>query len=96
MKNVERIGVSLEKGLLSKFDKLIAERGYPSRSEAIRDLVRAELGKKQVTNPRTKGLAMVFLVYNHHRTKLLEKLTELQHSAAGLGSLIIWERSLSA
>ena len=39
MAQVERIGVSLEKNLLSKFDKLIAGQGYQSRSEAIRDLV---------------------------------------------------------
>jgi CopG family nickel-responsive transcriptional regulator len=40
MSQVERIGVSVDKKLLSKFDKLIAKQGYQSRSEAIRDLVR--------------------------------------------------------
>jgi len=40
MKRIERVGVSLDKKLLSTFDKLIAKRGYKSRSEAIRDLIR--------------------------------------------------------
>ena len=35
MEKVERIGVSLEKDLLADFDKLIAKKGYQSRSEAI-------------------------------------------------------------
>ena len=35
MERVERIGVSLEKKLLSMFDKLIAKQGYQSRSEAL-------------------------------------------------------------
>ncbi|MHC4458865.1 MAG: ribbon-helix-helix protein, CopG family, partial [Planctomycetota bacterium] len=42
MEQVERIGVSLDKKLLSMFDKLIAKQGYQSRSEAIRDLVRQQ------------------------------------------------------
>ena len=37
MSELERIGVSLEKELLSKFDDLILKQGYQSRSEAIRD-----------------------------------------------------------
>ena len=35
---LERIGVSLEDDLLARFDRLIAEKGYVNRSEAIRDL----------------------------------------------------------
>ncbi|MHC4076754.1 MAG: CopG family ribbon-helix-helix protein, partial [Planctomycetota bacterium] len=33
MKGVERVGISLDKKLLSEFDKLIADQGYQSRSE---------------------------------------------------------------
>ena len=80
MSQVERIGVSLEKELLAKFDKLIAKQGYQSRSEAIRDLVRQRLSDEQVGNPKTEAVAAVILVYDHHSTKLMEKLTGLQHS----------------
>ena len=80
MKRVERIGVSLDKKLLSKFDSLIARQGYQSRSEAIRDLVRQRLGSERLSNPKAKAVAAVFLVYDHHSTKLMEKLTNLQHS----------------
>ena len=80
METIERIGVSLEKGLLSDFDKLVTGRGYPNRSEAIRDLIRRELSKEKLTNPKAKAVAAVCVVYDHHATKLMEKLTGLQHS----------------
>jgi Arc/MetJ-type ribon-helix-helix transcriptional regulator len=61
MDGVSRIGVSLEPELLKRFDESISKKGYVSRSEAIRDLVRDSLaenewkvgagGKKQ---PRTR------------------------------------------
>ena len=45
MKNVlERVGVSLDQNLLNQFDALIEKQGYVSRSEAVRDLIRAPAG----------------------------------------------------
>ncbi len=80
MSQVERIGVSVDKKLLSMFDKLIAKQGYQSRSEAIRDLVRQQLSSERLSNPKAKGVAVVLLVYDHHSTRLMEKITSLQHS----------------
>ncbi len=80
MQKIERIGVSLEKKLLIGFDKLISEQGYQNRSEAIRDLIRQQLSNKQLTNPKAQTIAAVFIVYDHHATKLMEKLTAMQHS----------------
>ena len=80
MKRVERIGVSLDEKLLSQFDKLIARQGYRSRSEAIRDLVRQRLSAERLSNPRARAVAAILLVYDHHSTKLMQKLTGLQHS----------------
>ena len=80
MKQVERIGVSLDKQLLSTFDKLIAKQGYQSRSEAIRDLIRRQLSSERLSEPGAEAVAVVSLVYDHHSTKLMEKLTGLQHS----------------
>jgi len=80
MKQVERVGVSLEKSLLSAFDKLIAKKGYQNRSEAVRDLIRQQLSEEYLKNPKAQAVAAVFLIYNHHLTKLTSKLTDLQHS----------------
>ncbi len=80
MSELERIGVSLEKDLLAEFDTLISKQGYQSRSEAIRDLVRKQLSDEHIENPHAKAVAAVFLVYDHHSTKLSDSLVDLQHS----------------
>jgi CopG family transcriptional regulator, nickel-responsive regulator len=80
MAGIERVGVSLEKELLGAFDKLIAEKGYQSRSEAIRDLIREQLSDSRLQNDKAEAVAAVVLVYDHHATAIMERLTELQHS----------------
>ena len=80
MAQIERVGVSLEKELLGAFDKLIAGKGYQSRSEAIRDLIRQQLSSDRVSNEKAEAVAAVVLVYDHHATAIMERLTELQHS----------------
>ena len=80
MDKVERIGVSLEPGLLKDFDDLISRKGYKNRSEALRDMIRRELDNQQLENPKAKAVGVVLLVFDHHVTKLTEKLLHLQHS----------------
>ena len=43
MTELVRFGVSLDKDLLVKFDRLIGKKSYTNRSEAFRDLIRQEL-----------------------------------------------------
>ena len=80
MSKTERVGVSLDKKLLSMFDELIRKQGYSNRSEAIRDLIRNRLSEEQLSEPTTQAVAGVFLVYDHHSTKLSGRLIDLQHS----------------
>ena len=40
---MERITMSIDEALAREFDALIARRGYASRSEAMRDLLRREI-----------------------------------------------------
>jgi CopG family nickel-responsive transcriptional regulator len=76
---VIRFGVSMEAELVESFDRLIAERGYPSRSEALRDLVRRELVRREWDRPEAEVAATVSLVYEHHEHHLQDLLTEIQH-----------------
>jgi CopG family nickel-responsive transcriptional regulator len=80
MGQIERVGVSLEKELLNAFDKLIADKGYQSRSEAIRDLIRQQLSSVRVQNEKAEAVAAVVLVYDHNATAIMERLADLQHS----------------
>ena len=61
MKKVERVGISLDKKLLSKFDKLISRQGYQSRSEAVRDLIREQLSTEQLEDAKAGVVAVVCL-----------------------------------
>ncbi len=78
MSSLFRFGVSLEKTLIEKFDRYIRERNYTNRSEALRDLIRQELIKKEwVEGDDVEGA--VTLIYDHHRKDLLNKITHIQH-----------------
>ena len=85
MSSIARFGVSLDKGLLEKFDKLIESRSYTNRSEAFRDLIRQELVKKE-WQKADEVTGAVTLIYDHHRRELVNKLLDIQHE---FGSCII-------
>lgn len=73
-----RFGVAMEGSLLEEFDALVAERGG-TRSELLRDLVRAEVTRARVATA-TNAVATLTLVYDHHVRDLTERLTEFQHA----------------
>lgn len=77
MSDLSRFGVAMEAPLLAQFDQLVAERGS-SRSEVLRDLVRAEI-MRSLTRRRVEAYASVTLVYNHHVRELSEQLIAIQH-----------------
>jgi CopG family transcriptional regulator, nickel-responsive regulator len=77
--SVERVGVSFDQKLLSEFDKLVQTKGYSSRSEAIRDLIRKALIEAQVEEGLGEVIGTLTYVYNHHETGVNNKLLELQH-----------------
>lgn len=74
-----RFGVSLEKALLQKFDELSRQKNYNNRSEAIRDLIRDRLVKKEWSASGGKVIAVITLVYDHHKRKLVDSLVCIQH-----------------
>ncbi len=78
MSDIVRFGVSLEKELLDKFDRLIKEKKYPNRSEAIRDLIRENLVKREWVKGK-KVAGAITLVFDHHKRDLVNNLTDIQH-----------------
>jgi CopG family nickel-responsive transcriptional regulator len=73
-----RFGVAMDSELLAQFDHHIEHRGYTTRSEALRDLVRAELST-HLDDSTAPVVATLTLVYDHHVRELSERLTEMQH-----------------
>ncbi|MEZ4390339.1 MAG: nickel-responsive transcriptional regulator NikR [Polyangiales bacterium] len=73
-----RFGVAMDNDLLDRFDALIARRGYATRSEALRDLVRGALVEAHL-EADGPAVATLTLVYDHHVRELSERLTAMQH-----------------
>ena len=81
MSDIIRFGVSIEQDLLENYDRLIAERGYATRSEALRDLIREALIQQKIEmNSETHALGSLTLVYDHHASNLLQEMTQIQHN----------------
>jgi CopG family transcriptional regulator, nickel-responsive regulator len=74
-----RFGVSIEHDLITKFDRYITKAGYGTRSEAIRDLIRARLVEEGIQDPKAAATGVLSLVYDHHQRELEDHLTGLQH-----------------
>jgi CopG family nickel-responsive transcriptional regulator len=77
---IERFGVSMNRELLGCFDRQRRRRGYRSRSEAIRDLVRDDLVEQQWQTGKGEVVGTVTIVYDHQSRELDHLLTEMQHS----------------
>ena len=77
---MKRLTMSLDDELADAFDAIVSERGYENRSEAFRDLLRADIGRTQLNEkPDWPCIATLSYVYNHHQRQLAMRLSELQH-----------------
>jgi CopG family nickel-responsive transcriptional regulator len=78
---MERFTISLDDRLAEDFDRLIARQGYASRSEALRDILRARLEQdRAAAGDGAHCVATLSYVYDHHQRLLGERIAELQHA----------------
>ena len=78
--DLSRIGISLPKNLLDKFDNILEYRGYSSRSEGIRDAIRSYITYYQwMSDVEGERQWVITMVYDHEQRCLLQVLTEIQH-----------------
>ena len=77
---MQRLTISLDDELALAFDELMRRRGYASRSEAVRDLLRRELGENDLSSDGARQcVAVLSYVFDHHERQLASRLTTLQH-----------------
>jgi len=77
---LSRIGISLPKKLLDKFDEIINYRGYSSRSEGIRDAIRSyNTHYTWMAEVKGERQGVITMVYDHDQRGLLVTLTDIQH-----------------
>ena len=78
MSKLVRFGISIEDDLLVKFDSHIKKQKYTNRSEAIRDLIREDLVKKEWSDNK-EVTGAITIVYDHHTRELVTKVLDVQH-----------------
>ncbi len=77
---MQRVTVTLDADLLAEIDQMVATRGYPNRSEALRDLARAGLQETAPPQAEDKDcVAALVYVYDHTRRELAQRLTDSFH-----------------
>ena len=76
---MQRFGVSIPRKLVAAFDRRIKAKGYRTRSEAIRDIMRESLVAGEWESGQAQVVGTVTIVYGHERRELTQVLTELQH-----------------
>ena len=76
---IVRFGVSVPKELLDRFDRIIEEKGYVNRSEAIRDMMRDFIVRHEWEVGNEEVAGTITMVYNHDEADVVKELLDLQH-----------------
>ncbi|MBS1208928.1 MAG: nickel responsive regulator NikR [Proteobacteria bacterium] len=77
---MQRLTISLDDDLAEAFEELMRRRGYANRSEAVRDLLRRELGESDLSSGASRQcVAVLSYVFDHHERQLSSRLTTMQH-----------------
>lgn len=77
---MRRMTISMDDALADLFDEFMEEKGYTSRSEAIRDLLRGEIGRDGVVEGTAhECVGTLSYVFNHHERQLASRLAAMHH-----------------
>jgi len=78
---MQRVTINLDDELAAAIDRLVHTRGYQSRSEAVRDLVRDGLRQTaEDTTSTAECVAALVYVYDNESRELSKRLTRLFHA----------------
>jgi CopG family nickel-responsive transcriptional regulator len=78
MPKVTRFSISLEEELAAEFDRWVQTEGYPTRSEAVKNLIRQGMVSREWTRGAVVAGAIT-MVYDHHGRDLVNRLLDVQH-----------------
>ncbi len=84
MSTLQRISMTIEEDLAEQFDEVIRHKGYESRSEAIRDLIRRSLVERQWEEGTEEVVGTLTVVYDHEKREIAKKIVRAGHEEPGL------------
>ena len=76
-----RLSISLPESLLDELDERVVRRGYSSRSEFVRDLVREKMTEETWAAGRKEVVGVLTIGFDHHAADVAERITEIQHGS---------------
>jgi CopG family nickel-responsive transcriptional regulator len=76
---MQRITITIDDELLAVVDSLMEQRGYASRSEALRDIVRESRAREQGGDSGRQCVATLTYVYDHATRDLARRITQAHH-----------------
>lgn len=80
MEKVVRFSSTISPKLLMRFDKILKEKGYKSRSEGIRDVIRNFIVRQEWEGEEGDSVGSLTLLYDPDTKGVSNRLIELQHS----------------
>ena len=78
MSDLVRLSLSIEKPLYDQLERLVESGEVANRSEFVRGMIREKLVSEEWQG-EGEALAMITLVYDHHKPHLQAALTDIQH-----------------
>src|SRR5438128_8553220 len=77
---MQRVTITIDDELMTELDRILADRGYQNRSEAIRDLARAGIREAaQSLDKQRDCVAALVYVYDHAARQLSKRLADTFH-----------------
>jgi CopG family transcriptional regulator, nickel-responsive regulator len=77
---MQRITITIEDDLLALVDALSDKGGYPNRSEAMRDLLRAGIRQTASSQAGTPCIGILSYVFDHNTRALAQRLVNTFHT----------------
>jgi CopG family nickel-responsive transcriptional regulator len=80
MSDLARTALAIDRDLLERFERWMAQHGYTNRSKAVRDLIGRALIEQEWADPHATVVAVLSIIYDHAARSLSRELTSLQHA----------------
>ena len=76
---MQRITITIDDDLLQAVDDVMHRRGYGSRSEAMRDIVREMIDRERLADPDTDCIGAFAFVFDHEIRDLARRVNVAHH-----------------
>ncbi|WP_457626647.1 nickel-responsive transcriptional regulator NikR [Persephonella sp.] len=74
-----RFSITIPEELLEYLDSKVVNKGYSSRSEFIRDMIREKIIEDKWSGEE-EVIGVLTVIYDHHHRELTQKMIDIQHS----------------